>query len=227
MLFFVALLALLAAAFATHGVDVSQATTQSSFSCLKSNGYSFAVVRVYQSAGHTDPNGAASIQNAWNGGMAHVDGYIFPCYSCGNAAKQMDDTINYLSSHGIYTMKEGELRGTSNSTSGVTVGMIWLDIEGTDYWSTSTTSNVNFLTDMVNEGKARGISMGIYTSNSQWSPIMGGSTKFSSYPLWYAHYDNVENFSDFKPFGGWSKPNVKQYAGTTAICSASVDKNVY
>lgn len=218
---------MLAVALATHGVDVSQATTQSSFSCLKSNGYSFAVVRVYQSSGHTDPNGPSSIQNAWNGGMAHVDGYIFPCYSCQNPEQQMDDTINYLSSHGVYTMKEGEVKGTSNSTLGVTVGMIWLDIEGTDYWSSNTDNNVNFLTRMVNEGKARGVSMGVYTSKSQWTPIMGGSTKFSSYPLWYAHYDNVENFSDFVAFGGWSAPHIKQYAGTTAICSASVDKNVY
>lgn len=80
---------------------------------------------------------------------------------------------------------------------------------------------------MVNEGKARGISLGIYSSASQWSPIMGGSTKFSSLPLWYAHYDSNPSFSDFSPFGGWSKPAIKQYAGTTSICSASIDKNYY
>ena len=35
------------------------------------------------------------------------------------------------------------------------------------------------------------------------------------------------SFSDFAAFGGWSKPAIKQYAGTTSICSASIDKNYY
>jgi hypothetical protein len=69
--------------------------------------------------------------------------------------------------------------------------------------------------------------LGIYTGNSQWSPIMGGSTQFSKLPLWYAHYDNNPSFSDFKAFGGWTKPNIKQYVGTTTLCSASVDKSWY
>ena len=33
-------------------------------------------------AGQPDPNGPANINDAWNGGMSYVDGYIFPCYSC-------------------------------------------------------------------------------------------------------------------------------------------------
>ena len=74
---------------AYHGVDVSQRTYSSSFSCLKSSGYSFAVVRVYQSNGQPDPNGPYTIEDAWTGGMSYVDGYIFPCYSCGNPAKQV------------------------------------------------------------------------------------------------------------------------------------------
>lgn len=107
---------------------------------------------------------------------------------------------------------------------------------------------------MADEGVKKGATIGIYTSNSQWSPITGGSTALSKYPLWYPHYDNKyvfslwiylsfdnsmvfiplfffcdysPSFSDFVPFGGWSKPNIKQYIGTTSICSASVDKNFY
>jgi hypothetical protein len=92
MLFFGLAIATLAftAVYATTGVDVSQATSQSSFSCMKGNyGYNFAIVRVYQSSGKCDPNGPTTMKNAWNGGMAHVDGYIFPCYSCGNPKKQV------------------------------------------------------------------------------------------------------------------------------------------
>eukprot|EP01032_Pedospumella_encystans_P018681 gene18681-21259_t len=202
-------LALVASAIAYHGVDVSQSTSSSSFSCMKGDGYSFAIVRVYQSNGVVDANGPTTINNAWAGGMSYVDGYIFPCYSCGNPAKQMDDTVNNLANHNTK------------------YGMLWLDVEGTQYWSSSASNNVNFLQGMVDEGKKRGISLGIYSSASQWNPIMGGSTQFSSLPLWYPHYDNNPSFSDFSSFGGWSKPSIKQYIGTTSFCSASVDKNYY
>ena len=134
----------------------------------------------------------------------------------------MDDTLNCLSASNVQSGSD------SNSTStGSKYGMIWLDIEGTQYWSTNVQNNINFLQGMVDEGKKRGVSMGIYSSNSQWSPIMGGTSQFKSLPLWYAHYDNNPSFSDFKAFGGWTKANVKQYVGTTSICSASVDKNWY
>mmetsp|Transcript_12612 Transcript_12612/g.27664 ORF Transcript_12612/g.27664 Transcript_12612/m.27664 type:complete len:163 (-) Transcript_12612:562-1050(-) len=140
-------------ASATYGVDISQRTYESSFSCLVSNGYIFAVPRVYQSSGVPDPNGPYSIEDAWAGGMSYVDGYIFPCYSCGNPAGQMDDTISYLSAHNVKVLKKGELRpvasGNSTEKLGATVGMLWLDIEGTQYWSTNTANNVNFLTSMA------------------------------------------------------------------------------
>ena len=99
--FVVALTIFTTVSFATYGLDVSQSTSVSSFQCLKSNSYSFAIVRVYQSNGVVDPNGAQTIANAWSGGMSHVDGYIFPCYSCGSPAGQMDAAINSLKSSGV------------------------------------------------------------------------------------------------------------------------------
>jgi len=80
---------LIAFAFGYHGVDVSQRFYSSSFSCLVKSGYTFTVVRVYKSSGQPDSNGPLTISDAWAGGMSHVDGYIFPCYSCGNPAKQV------------------------------------------------------------------------------------------------------------------------------------------
>ena len=43
----------------------------------------------------------------------------------------------------------------------------------------------------------------------------------------YAHYDNNPSFSDFNPFGGWSKPSIKQYSADRSICGAGVDLNYY
>jgi hypothetical protein len=87
--FVLACLALIGRVSATYGVDLSSRTYSSSFSCMVQNKYIFTVVRVYQSSGHTDPNGAATIKDAWAGGMHYVDGYIFPCYSCGNPEQQV------------------------------------------------------------------------------------------------------------------------------------------
>ena len=94
MIFVVCLLclALVGKVAAYSGVDVSQRTYSSNFNCMVNNGYNFAIIRVYQSNGHPDPNAAASINDAWAGGMSYVDGYIFPCYSCGNPAQQVLST---------------------------------------------------------------------------------------------------------------------------------------
>jgi hypothetical protein len=97
------------------------------------------------------------------------------------------------------------------------------------YWSSSTSNNVNFVQGMVDEGNKRGVSLGVYSSSSQWGPIMGGTTQFSNLPLWYAHWDYSYSSctSDFQSFGGWTKPAMKQYAGDESFCSAGFDKNCY
>lgn len=164
----------------------------------------------------------------------------------------MDDTINSLAAAGVRVLRstgEGEnqeketnlsVLGNGTDTSlfqtlhsgekvgvSATAGMLWIDVEGTQYWSSNTQSNVNFIQGMVDEGLRQGISLGIYTSNSQWTPIAGGSKQFSSYPLWYPHYDNNPSFSDWASFGGWSSPAIKQYQGTTYQCDVGLDKNFY
>lgn len=194
-----------------RGVDVSQPTSVEAFQCLKENGYSFAVVRSYCSSGHTDANAVQTISNAWKGGMNNVDSYIFPCPTCGtpSAEQQVQDTVNSLK--------------------GVETGMLWLDIEGQQYWHSDYKSNIDFIHQLVDAGKALNVTLGMYTSKNSWSTIAGTNSDFSFLPLWYPHYENTPNptYSDFVSFGGWTTPNVKQYAGTTSVCGASVDLNAY
>lgn len=169
------------------------------------NGYTFTAIRGYQQSNHVDPNAEQTIANAWKGGMKEVEVYIFPCPTCGNPESQMDNLINGLNSS--------------------TYGRIWLDIEGADYWYSDTSKNIDFIQGLVDQATLRGKMVGIYTGNSQWTPITGSTTKFGSYPLWYAHYDNNPSYSDFYAFGGWTAPVRKQYMGTTSFCGASVDLN--
>mmetsp|Transcript_18241 Transcript_18241/g.25540 ORF Transcript_18241/g.25540 Transcript_18241/m.25540 type:complete len:216 (+) Transcript_18241:88-735(+) len=193
----------------TYGIDVSSAIYVNNFQCIKGDGYVFVVIRCWQSNGQADPNCPHTIYNAWDGGMEYVDVYMFPCYSCGNPSGQVKSMIDYLNS---YNCKWG---------------MVWFDIEGPQYWSSSTQNNVNFMQSMLNEGHTLGLNMGIYTSQSQWQPIMGSWTGGSGYPLWYAHYDDNPSFSDFVPFNGWSSPAIKQYYGDASMCGCDVDLDWY
>ena len=107
--------------------------------------------------------------------------------------------------------------------------MVWLDIENHDLFYSSCTDNQNF----VNNWLAQASSMlganrvGIYSNWVQWNDIMCGWTGAKSHQLWYPHYDNLAAFSDFQAFGGWTKPNIKQYVGDTTACSVAIDKDFY
>ena len=71
---------------------------------------------------------------------------------------------------------------------------------------------------------------GIYSSYYMWESIMGSvgaCTTNNHVSLWYAHYDGSASFSDFRSFGGWTKPNIKQYVGDTTLCGAGVDLSFY
>jgi len=73
----------------------------------------------------------------------------------------MDDAINNLAYNNIKHVKRGELQANGTSpTVGVSYGMLWLDVEGTQYWSGNAQSNIDFLQGMVDQGNRRGVTMG-------------------------------------------------------------------
>lgn len=203
-----AVLCAVAAVEATLGVDVSQLTSASAFRCLVNNGYHFAVARGFQSTGNVDPNVLSTLANAWDGGMSDVDVYMFPCPTCGNCAGQARTAVQHLKDHSAR------------------FGMFWLDIEGPQYW-TDMSSNRNCFSELASTAESMGMKVGVYTSASQWLPIMGDWAGGAKYPLWYAHYDGATNYNDFSPFAGWSHPSIKQFSGDDSICGAGVDKNWY
>jgi len=194
------------------GVDVSGSCN--GFSCLKNDGYNYAIVRCWRSTGTFDPYCISNIQAAQNAGMSPVDVYMFPQPTGASGASQANGLWNGLS-------------GLSSSFTGT----IWIDVEQlSPYWS-STSNNQQFFNDVVSTLQAAGANVGVYTSKSQWQPIMGSSFNAgSSLPLWYAHYDQVQSFSDWSStaignYGGWSSPSMKQYNGDLTLCGCGVDVN--
>jgi hypothetical protein len=195
-----------------YGIDVSSTISSSSASCFASSGISFVIPRGFMSTGAVDTRVCDSLNAAAGAGIKTRDTYLFPCPTCSSSANsQVATLVSYLN---------------SNCQSAWS-GRIWLDIEGSQYWTGNTGSNQAWYQTLVDACAANGVSCGVYSSASQWSAIFGSSSYSygASLPLWYAHYDNNPSFSDFSSFGGWSSPHAKQYQGDVSLCSMGVDRN--
>lgn len=157
------------------------------FTCLANLGYSHAIVRAYHSYGAIDIDAPNSIQRSNNAGLS-TDVYMFPCRGK-NATLQVNELIDYLE-------KMMNTPGTASKYE-FTTGTIWLDIEtnpssGCTWSQGSAESNCQYIKELISAIEARGRAVGIYASAYMWTQIMGSKdscTDFSSYPLWYAHYD--------------------------------------
>mmetsp|Transcript_34297 Transcript_34297/g.80167 ORF Transcript_34297/g.80167 Transcript_34297/m.80167 type:complete len:233 (-) Transcript_34297:31-729(-) len=192
-----------------YGVDVSQPVSESAMKCLVDANLLYAIVRCYQSLGHPDPACAGTVAAAHAAGMKRVDAYMFPCPKCGNAAGQVQSQLSYFSEHKV------------------NVDTLWLDIEGSQYWTGSYSGNKAFYQELVDEAKKLGLKTGVYSSASQWSAIFG-SLSYShgaDLPIWYPHYDGIPELSDFSSFGGWRSPYMKQFTDKGAKCGVSYDIN--
>jgi hypothetical protein len=69
----------------------------------------------------------------------------------------------------------GDAYGYATS-SAVTAGVWWLDIEPENSWSDDTRLNAQVIQGAIDCLKGRGITVGIYSSNSWWSSIAGDFT---------------------------------------------------
>jgi hypothetical protein len=196
-----------------EGIDVSTTCTSDSASCFTSSGYTFFIPRGYRSSGQVDTQVCDSLKAAKSGGIPKREVYLFPCPTCSKSASdQMSEMMTYIN---------------TNCASSFT-GRVWLDIEGTQYWYSDYSSNKKFYESLVDACQSQASSCGIYSSTYQWSSIFGSTSyayKADGLPIWYAHYDNKKTYDDFTPFGGWTYPHAKQYAGTNTVCNMGVDNS--
>jgi len=210
----VLLLAVCGVALAATGIDISRDTCNSIggsgsvWSCLISNGISFAVVEAWNGGFGYGSNTAACVSGAWNAGFAHVDVYAFMCNQCNNDPKQSISTLVQ------------DLQADS-----VQFGTLWMDVEQCSGCWSDTASSCNFVEEAVAQAQSMGITVGVYSSSYEWGATVGSScTSLSNLPLWYAHYDGQANFNDAwaYQFGGWTSPSMKQYADSGPCTSVDV-----
>ena len=80
-----------------------------------------------------------------------------------------------------------------------------------------------------------GVSAGIYTNWYDWQQITGNYNGFqNSARMWYwnaygqgPNAESAATFDDFRAFGGWSTPAVKQFALNEALCGMTLNREVY
>jgi len=186
-----------------YGLDLSYYqgnVSASSFVCLRNMGYQFAVLQARRSSG-LNQYILGDIKNAWAAGFKYVDVYIFPTVNGNDPYNQVIQTLDFL----------GNAR----------YNRVWLDIEGD--WPSNTTRNAWFVGELIRAVEDRGKIVGMYATRT-WKTIFGDYS-VSHYPLWYAHYDGDPSFQDFSSYGGWDRPRVKQYMGTTSMCKTQIDQN--
>lgn len=130
-----------------YGVDVSSTITSSAASCFKSAGISFVIPRGYKSTGAVDTNVCTSIKNAAAAGIATRDAYMFPCkFNSIRSNHTLNSIFNYLiagpTCSKSASTQTGELVSylKANCASQWS-GRVWLDVEGSQYWTGSTSSN--------------------------------------------------------------------------------------
>eukprot|EP00766_Chilomastix_caulleryi_P001023 gnl/Chilomastix_caulleri/2002.p1 GENE.gnl/Chilomastix_caulleri/2002~~gnl/Chilomastix_caulleri/2002.p1 ORF type:complete len:220 (-),score=38.12 gnl/Chilomastix_caulleri/2002:63-722(-) len=133
------ILALIGSTFAiSYGFDhsVYQGNVSvSSYQCLKNNGKTFAILQAQQSNGSINSYAVTQYNNAKAAGIKYIDWYIFPTINK-SASSQINSTISFLKSNNL-------LSGN----------MIWIDVEGPEYFYSSCSSNVNFFHQIFDEAK--------------------------------------------------------------------------
>ena len=188
-----------------YGADVSAAMSVNDWkNLMNERSVSFGIVRCYQSLGQVDPNAATSVANGKAACLNYVDVYHYPCLAV-DAQTQVEQAVAAL--------QNTKFR------------RYWFDVETLDAgWSTTNQpSNSKFLSQLISAAYALGQQVGVYTSAGQWSTIIGDNS-CRIYPLWYSNWSPpCPSFDDFVPFGGWTAPYMKQFAGNECHAGVSYD----
>lgn len=120
-----------------------------------------------------------------------------------------------------------QVREALETISGLNVGRLWLDCED-DAGGRTPEQVVSLIRDAV--AACDNFPNGIYTGRWWWQPSTGDSQEFAGLPLWHAEYTAHPNvlpdFDGFRPYGGWTRPSMWQFQGTTNLCGVTVDLNL-
>ncbi|EYC08345.1 hypothetical protein Y032_0066g3710 [Ancylostoma ceylanicum] len=195
-------------------IDVAVPVSLDSFKCMKNHGYSTAFVRGYAMS-EFDTNVINNIRNADLAGLG-TEVFMTPQIRSDKKGSQQFEEL-------YEGLKEDNIK----------VKTVWLQVTSPIDWNPSSRKNIDFINDITKTAKDYGVMIGIYTNAYDWSQITKDAT-VSGGMLWYWNVDGVgatgetpANFDDFRPFGNFMRPTVKQFGQKENICGVTVNRNVY
>ncbi|RCN40627.1 hypothetical protein ANCCAN_13446 [Ancylostoma caninum] len=202
-----------------YAVDVDWTVPSSAFECVRQSHYNVAFIQGYSgySQGMVNQYAISNIKNANSEGLGTEVYMELQPKSSKTGAQQLDEMY-------------GTLRNAN-----INIRSVWVQVTDPmpNYWYSNTTLNINFLNSIFYRARQYGLSIGIYTSANEWSQITGNAT-ISNAMLWYwsttgggTAYESPANFDDFRPFGGWTTPSVKQFGRVEMVCGVPANKNIY
>jgi len=209
----------------TYGLalDVKVELSTDAISCLKNASYAITFVEVYSPENGGQPNGNAknSIVNAHNAKVG-VEIYVQPNVSFATA-KTPEQQFDAMKKH----LQDNR----------ISFGAVWLVVSQPTSWSNNTQTNIQFINSYLGKARAAKHYVGIRTSWYDWYLITNqyaGVQNNGSVMLWYWNTLGIgptavtdRDFSDFRQFGGWRSPTVKQYGIVEEVCGVPVNRDTF
>jgi len=170
------------------------------------------IARALKRNGQVDPllsdNIKFASENEFNLGL-----YLTPCFTCGRPEVQIERVCNAIKVFG----DESRYR-------------VYVNIDEPDTWSSDQSANIRFLESFVNAIMASDqcfYEYSIMTTKFDWETIFSESySEQSKKYLVYESHSCSDDFSDFKPFGGWTNPRAK-YENSECLAKCGRKKYIW
>uniref|UniRef100_A0A915PL38 Uncharacterized protein n=1 Tax=Setaria digitata TaxID=48799 RepID=A0A915PL38_9BILA len=205
----------------SQGIDISGQVSRDTFRCFFQAGFITAFIRIYLpiTNGIPDSNSIANIYNAAQEGMG-VEVYIEP-----QPATTKSGTEQFLEAYAF--LREN----------GIIMKAVWIKITSPIIWPNNQDANINFINEFIVSAEKYDLTVGIYTNWYDWQQITAervGWFDQEKIRLWYWNVMGSGitaatplSFEDFRPFGGFNIPMIKQYAERVIKCGMCVSLNIY
>ncbi|KAL6733589.1 hypothetical protein Aduo_004223 [Ancylostoma duodenale] len=126
-----------------------------------------------------------------------------------------------------------DVNAVNNIRNANKVRTVWLQVTSPVNWGANNQANIYFLNDIISAAKSVGVTIGFYTNIYDWQQITKGAWVEGAM-LWYWNVngggpqgETPANFNDFRPFGRFTKPTVKQFGQVENVCGVTVNRDVY
>jgi hypothetical protein len=190
----------------------------------------------------TDPLSPAAIQGLMAAGIGHVIVQAIdppPNYPRGRTRAQIQACLDAGLTVDAYVwlwfdLDANDIHRKLHLLDGLNVRQLWLDVEDTaavNYSQAACEARVSdALAACDTYPTLSGARTGVYSGRWFWLDrrYMGNCTTFADRLLWDANYDDVADTRlGYVAYGGWDRPTIKQFRGSTAIAGiGGLDLNV-